>query len=194
MKSEVPRGSLALRATDPARARDLDRELDAVLGTEVAAGVLVKLSEAIPLRRVLIAAVEVPGREKQLAELIASLQVSRHQITVSTFPMGDRGKFANINAALDAAGMPLPSFDWLLVVDDDIAWTAGTLDLFLGIAEASGLVIAQPAHRIHSYASHAVTQRHAGSIARRTNLVEIGPFTAFHRQTFSDVLPFPFTR
>jgi hypothetical protein len=36
-----------------------------------------------------------------------------------------------------------------------------------------------------------VTRRRPGATARETNFVEIGPVTAFHRDTFSTLLPFP---
>ena len=63
------------------------------------------------------------------------------------------------------------AFDWLLVVDDDVALPRGFLDRFLHAAERAGLRLAQPAHRLHSHAAWAVTRRRAGRRprARRTS-------------------------
>ena len=106
-----------------------------------------------------------------------------------TAAAGSRGKFENLNALLD--GVDLAAVDWLLVVDDDVALPRGFLDVLLHVAEAAGLRLAQPAHRLHSHAAWAVTRRRPGVAARRTTFVEIGPVTAFHRETFATLLPFP---
>ncbi|HEX6621591.1 MAG TPA: hypothetical protein VF024_18160, partial [Solirubrobacteraceae bacterium] len=65
------------------------------------------------------------------------------------------------------------------------------LDSFLCAAERTGLKLAQPAHRLHSHAAWPVTRRHPGATARETTFVEIGPVTAFHRDSFDVLLPFP---
>jgi hypothetical protein len=51
--------------------------------------------------------------------------------------------------------------------------------------------LAQPAHRRRSHAAWNMTRRQAGSVARETAFVEIGPVTAFHSSTFDALLPFP---
>jgi hypothetical protein len=113
---------------------------------------------------------------------------------VSIAPMGDRGKFANADVAITAAGAPLDSFDWLIVADDDIAFEPGFLDDFIAASEAAGLSIAQPAHRFDSYANFGLTHRRWGALVRETRFVEIGPLTAFRRDTFADLIPFPTSR
>ena len=104
-------------------------------------------------------------------------------------PQGERGKFENLNALL--AAHPPAAYDWLLVLDDDVALPRGFLDAFLCVAERTGLKLAQPAHRLHSHAAWPVTRRHPGATVRETTFVEIGPVTAFHRDTFDALLPFP---
>jgi hypothetical protein len=79
----------------------------------------------------------------------------------------------------------------VLVVDDDVALPRGFLDAFLCAAERAGLKLAQPAHRLHSHAAWSVTRRRPGSTVRETTFVEIGPVTAFHRDVFATLLPFP---
>ena len=77
------------------------------------------------------------------------------------------------------------------MIDDDVALPPGFLDAFLCAAERTGLKLAQPAHRLHSHAAWPVTRRQPGATARETTFVEIGPLTAFHRDTFATLLPFP---
>jgi hypothetical protein len=102
---------------------------------------------------------------------------------------GRRGKFENLNALL--AQNPVDEYEWLLVVDDDVAVPRGFLDAFLFLVERFGLQLAQPAHRARSHAAWEVTRRRAGSVVRETAYVEIGPLVAFHRSTFGTLLPFP---
>jgi GT2 family glycosyltransferase len=142
-----------------------------------------------PRRRVLVLAVQRPGVPGLLPAALAELRRSRHDLTVRTAAAGDRGKFENLNALL--AGEDVAHHDWLLVLDDDVALPRGFLDAFLHAAEGAGLRLAQPAHRLHSHAAWAVTRRRAGAVARRTTFVEIGPVTAFRRDTFPTLLPFP---
>ncbi|HSD80472.1 MAG TPA: hypothetical protein VLB47_07420, partial [Solirubrobacteraceae bacterium] len=130
----------------------------------------------------------VPGL---LPAALAELRGSRHDVTVRTAHAGARGKFENLNALLADPGTDLGAVDWLLVVDDDVALPRGFLDSFLCAAERTGLKLAQPAHRLHSHAAWAVTRRRPRSTARETTFVEIGPVTAFHRDTFATLLPFP---
>src|SRR4051794_22616898 len=141
-------------------------------------------------RRALVLGIERPGMIMDAAR--AELARSRHEVVVHTAPPGARGKFENLNALL--ADHPPDGFDWLIVVDDDVALPHGFLDRFLHVAEAAGLKLAQPAHRLHSHAAWAITRRRAGVAARRTNFVEIGPVTAFHHDTFATLLPFPALR
>jgi GT2 family glycosyltransferase len=140
-----------------------------------------------PRRRVLILGVERPGLLMDAAR--EELLRSRHEVEVVTTPPGERGKFENLDALL--AEHPADRCDWLLVVDDDVALPRGFLDAFLCAAERAGLKLAQPAHRLHSHAAWAVTRRRRGSTLRETTFVEIGPVTAFHRDVFASLLPFP---
>lgn len=145
-----------------------------------------------PCRRVLVAGVVVPARAADLERMVAVLRRSRHEVCVELAPLGNRGKFDNINIALE--NVAVETFDWLIVVDDDMVVEEGFLDSFLFFAEAVGFAICQPAHRFHSYTSWQVTQRRWNSLAHATHFVECGPMTAFHRSIFSECLPFPASR
>src|SRR4051794_14683336 len=75
-------------------------------------------------------------------------------------PGGGRG--AGGMAEPPTARPPTPppvGIDWLLVIDDDVALPHGFLDRFLHVADAAGLRLAQPAHRLHSHAAWAITRR-----------------------------------
>ncbi len=98
-------------------------------------------------------------------------------------------KFDNLNTLL--AGRDLAAYDWVLVLDDDVALPPSFLDRFLAAAEDAGLVLAQPAHRRLSHAAWDVTRRAPRSTARETTFVEIGPVTAFAREAAAELLPFP---
>jgi GT2 family glycosyltransferase len=140
-----------------------------------------------PRRRVLVLGIDRPG--SLMAAARTELLRSRHDVDVVTAPVGERGKFENLNALL--AEHDPASYDWVLVVDDDVALPRGFLDAFLLAAERAGLRLAQPAHRLHSHAAWAVTRRQAGSTVRATTFVEIGPVTAFAREAAAELLPFP---
>ncbi len=143
-----------------------------------------------PTRRVLVLGVDRPGLAGLMEAARAELSTSRHEVEFAIAPARDgRGKFENLNALL--ADHPATGHDWLLVLDDDVALPRGFLDRFLFLAERFDLSLAQPAHRRHSHAAWSVTRRRAGSAARETAFVEIGPVTAFRADTFDALLPFP---
>ncbi len=138
--------------------------------------------------RVLVVAIERPEVANTMAATLAELRrAERAEVTVRTAPAGARGKFENLNALL--ATEDLDAHDWLIVVDDDVDLPARFLDRFL--AHAAGAMLAQPAHRLHSHAAWPHTRRRARSLVRPTTFVEIGPLTAFRRETFATLLPFP---
>jgi hypothetical protein len=149
-------------------------------------------AEQPPRRNVLVATVAVPQRAASLQVVLAEFNRSRHRVSVCATPMGDRGKFDNINVALQ--GYWLDQFDWLIVTDDDVRLPPKFLDTFLFVAEAMNLKIAQPAHCCRSYATFTFSYRKWNSLGRATRYVESGPITAFHRDVIPHVLPFPALR
>ena len=88
-----------------------------------------------------------------------------HEVDVVAGAAGDRGKFENLNALLERH--PATGYDWLLVVDDDVALPRGFLDAFVFLAERFDLALAQPAHRWRSHAAWAVTRRRPGIVVAR---------------------------
>jgi glycosyltransferase involved in cell wall biosynthesis len=142
-----------------------------------------------PRRRVLVLGIERAGEPNLLARARRELGRSRHQVRFDSTVAGARGKFENLNTLL--ARNPVDGYDWLLVVDDDVALPRGFLDTFVFLLERFDLQLAQPAHRARSHAAWEVTRRRAGNVARETAYVEIGPVVAFHATTFGTLLPFP---
>ena len=172
--------------------RRADAVFDAWLNCKPSYRRLAARAKRLPVQRIHVASVDVPARRQDLETVLATLKDTRHEVSFSLAPIGDRGKFHNINLAL--ANIDLNALDWLIVVDDDIAFPPHFLDRFVYACHATGLRIAQPAHRFKSYTTWAVTQRCWNSLVHMTHFVECGPLTMFHRDVFADVLPFPETR
>jgi len=155
------------------RARRLDREI----------------GPAHPRLKVIVLAVARPQNAATWAAARAELERSRHDVEIRETDGAGRGKFENLNALL--ARSDWREADWLLVCDDDVALPPRFLDRFLAGANRAGLKLAQPAHRLHSHTGWRITRRKLGATARETTFVEIGPLTAFHRDTFGVLVPFP---
>lgn len=174
-----------------ARTRVEDALLDARRWATLEPLRLARAARRAPSRRlrVLALGVEREDRANLLDAARAELRRSRHDVAVATCGVGGRGKFENLNALLDAH--PLDGCDWLLALDDDVALPRNFLDDFLFLAERFELKLAQPAHRRRSHAAWRVTRRRGGSVVRETQFVEIGPVSAFHRDAFATLLPFP---
>jgi GT2 family glycosyltransferase len=141
-----------------------------------------------PRLKVLVLAVVRPQNARTWAAARAELERSRHDVEVRETGGAGAGKFQNLNALL---GGVQPQADWLLVCDDDVVLPPRFLDRFLAGAGRAGLKLAQPAHRLNSHTGWRVTRRRLGAIVRETNFVEIGPVTAFQRDTFGVLVPFP---
>lgn len=138
--------------------------------------------------RVLVLGVERPGSLMPAAlDVLRGARTVEPVIAVGPLTPG-QGKFANLDEQL--AAHRLDGYDWLLVLDDDVALPPAFLDVLIDQARRHGLKLAQPAHRLHSHAAWPVTRRR-GAGTRRTTFVEIGPVTLFHRDTFATLLPFP---
>ena len=170
------------------RAAAHDRVLD-VLALPARRRLAARARTLPPRRRVLAVAIESPTGPSLLAAARAELLRSRHDVNLLSAPAGVAGKFQNLNGLL--AGRDLASYDWIVVLDDDITLPRAFLDDFLCAAEAAGLQLAQPAHRRRSHAAWDVTRRRARSTVRITSFVEIGPLTAFSRVAAAELLPFP---
>jgi GT2 family glycosyltransferase len=138
---------------------------------------------------VLVLSVVRPANRATHERALAELRRSRCALDVREREPAGAGKFENLNALLD--GVDLASYDWALLLDDDVVLPRGFLGGLLFVAERFDLALAAPAHRLRSHAAWRLTRRRVGSIARETAFVEIGPVTALRRETFEALLPFP---
>jgi hypothetical protein len=99
------------------------------------------------------------------------------------------GKFENLNALLARA--PAGTASWTIVMDDDVGLPRAFVDRFLFVCERLGFELAQPALTHSSHAAWRVFRRRRWAVARRTQMVEIGPLTAFSAGVAEVLLPFP---
>jgi hypothetical protein len=181
-------GSVAgIRATS--RALVADTRADAIALARCQPWRLRRAARTWPRRRVLALGIERLDRPNLLSVAARELVASKHEVSFASTDVGNRGKFENLNALLSAN--PPAHFDWLLIVDDDVALPPGFLDTFIFLAERFQLRIAQPAHRRLSHAAWEVTRRRASSVVRETAFVEIGPLVALHGVALDVLLPFP---
>jgi GT2 family glycosyltransferase len=148
-----------------------------------------RAAAAWPRRRVLVLAVERENAPNILAAARDELLSSHHDVRFESTSVDGRGKFENLDLLLERT--PVDGFDWLLLIDDDVALPRGFLDAFVCLAERFDLAMAQPAHRWRSHAAWNVTRRRPFSLVRETAFVEIGPLCALRSQTFETLLPFP---
>jgi GT2 family glycosyltransferase len=179
-----------IRATARATLADVACDLAALVTLEHRR--VRRASAAWPRRRVLTLAIERDDAPNVLAAARNELLSSHHDVRFESAAVGERGKFENLDRLLKR--VPLDGFDWLLVVDDDVALPRGFLDAFVFLAERFDLAMAQPAHRWRSHAAWNVTRRRPFSLVRETAFVEIGPLCALRAQTFETLLPFPSLR
>ena len=150
---------------------------------------LQRAAASSPQRSVLVLTIASEHGPSLLAEQRAELGRSHHDVELRTAPAAGAGKFENLNALIEAADRR--EYDWVVMLDDDVNLPRGFLDSFLFAAEAAGLQIAQPAHRLHSHAAWPITRRRRGVRSRRTTFVEIGPVTAFAPAAAAALIPFP---
>ena len=153
---------------------------------------LARAAAAWPRRRVLVLAIERSDVPNILPAARDELLRSHHEVRFVSTDAGTRGKFENLNELL--AANPANGYDWLLILDDDVALPPRFLDAFVFLAERFDLALAQPAHRWRSHAAYSVTRRRPASLVREVGFTEIGPLSALRATTFDELLPFPTLR
>jgi hypothetical protein len=79
----------------------------------------------------------------------------------------------------------------VVVADDDVSFTHGSLAQLLEAAAVCGFGLAQPAQRWDSAWRHDITRKRALALARETTFVEIGPLFVVSHPWVARVLPFP---
>jgi hypothetical protein len=79
----------------------------------------------------------------------------------------------------------------VVVADDDVSFTHGSLAQLLEAVAVCGFGIAQPAQRWNGDGPHEITRERTLTLARETTFVEIGPLFVVTGSWISRVLPFP---
>ena len=174
----------------PAIRRTQDAGLSALAALTATGPRLDRIARHAPPRAVTVLSAYREGRRLEAA--LERLRSDRHEVrfALEAVEGSGLGKFQNLNRALESA----PEADWTLVVDDDVALPRRFLDRFIGVCEATGLQLAQPAQTRRSHSAWKVTRRRPLSLVRRTRFVEIGPVTAFAAGPAAELLPFPDVR
>lgn len=106
-----------------------------------------------------------------------------------TYGSGPGTKFDLLNELLRLR--PPRDGAYVVVTDDDFVFTRGGLPDLLRLVRRAGFGLAQPAHDEGSLASHKINRVRAGSVARLTTFVEIGPVFVVAPEWRDAVLPFP---
>ncbi len=101
---------------------------------------------------------------------------------------GPGEKFPLVDALL--ACRPLPENAYVVVADDDVVFSQGSLEALLRVCRHLSLDLAQPAQSWSSCYSHPFTLARPWSLARRTGFVEIGPLFVVGPGRRSDFIPF----
>ncbi len=101
---------------------------------------------------------------------------------------GPGAKFDLLNGLL--AEHPPPRDAYVVVSDDDITFTRGSVESLARWMRRAALGLAQPAHEQDSHASHPFTKAVDANV-RLTTFVEIGPVFAVSPEWREAVLPFP---
>jgi hypothetical protein len=166
------------------------RRLDRLAASQAPLRVLV-VSVYRPRSRLVDALPALDSGSHSVELALGSIGAAEQELRGATVAEGlGGGKFENLNRVLRETPQP-DSFDWTVVVDDDVELPDRFLDRFLALCERFRLDLAQPAQTLKSHAAWRVTRRRPGSLVRETSFVEIGPVTAFGRAAAAALMPFP---
>lgn len=83
----------------------------------------------------------------------------------------------------------IEDYEYIMILDDDIALPAGFIDCYLDIVRRRGYALSQPARTHNSYIDHYFVAQLFGIESRKTNFVEIGPLCTLHRSAYPVLLP-----
>jgi hypothetical protein len=98
-------------------------------------------------------------------------------------------KFDLVNRLLGSA--PIAEDAWVVVADDDVLFSRGSLAGFLLECQRASLDMAQPGHSAGSHFTHRVTVARPWARVTLTRFVEIGPIFAVAPARRAEFVPFP---
>ena len=156
---------------------------------------------------VLVLGIYLANKQNNAADTVAIIgQDSRHSVTQRWLALGgpaptdhvaevtartieDRvPKFQLLNELM--AEQDLNSYDYVLLVDDDVILPNDFVDSLISLQHTLGFALAQPARTANSYTDHPIVEQQLGVLARQTRFVEIGPVVSLHRSIYDIVFPF----
>lgn len=105
-----------------------------------------------------------------------------------TYGIGFGNRFELLNRLLTLR--PLTG-EWLVVLDDDVKFTQGSIDAAVGLAAAAQIDLCSVSHSRWSYLNFGCTQHQNRSVARLTRFVEQGPCLILSPKAQPAILPFP---
>jgi hypothetical protein len=110
------------------------------------------------------------------------------ELSSLTVGIGKGTKFELVNKLLSIK--PLDDKSWIVVADDDVLFSRGSIDEMIGYCVAGSLDIAQPSHHPASYYNHPFTLCRPWARARLTGFVEVGPFFVLGPEHRDQFVPF----
>ena len=105
-----------------------------------------------------------------------------------TLGVGRGGRFHLINGLLDQR--PVPAEAMVVVADDDVFFSSGSLSKLIAVGDRAGFGIFAPGHSLLSFHGYRLTLGRPWSLARLTLFVEIGPVVVVAPAWQARVLPF----
>ena len=184
--------------------RLLDHALDLRQALLRTGPVLDRVSAQVPARRVAVLGAYGSTGAAAMVAAAGEIRRSRHTVEFALASLGpansalaaltalagaNGGKLANLNR-LARALRDIGEFDWVLVIDDDVALPPHFLDRLIGLGERFRLDLVQPALTHTSHTAWPVVRRRA-AVLRETRFVEMGPALALRGGAFAALQPFP---
>lgn len=127
-------------------------------------------------------------RLPQESTYLWAIDESASQLGEVTRGVGAGNRFELLNRLI---AMRPSRTDWLVVVDDDIRFTRGSIDAAVGLAAAARFDLCSVSHSRWSYLNWGCTLHQSRSIARLTRYVEQGPCLVLSPAAQQAILPFP---
>lgn len=87
--------------------------------------------------------------------------------------IGGYNKLSHFRECVQSGALDLSAYRYVLLADDDLAVTAGSISAFFADADRLGLAVAHPAQDWSGYWSHRIMLRNPLAEWRETNFVEI---------------------
>ncbi|MDT8386616.1 MAG: hypothetical protein RQ736_03835 [Thiogranum sp.] len=129
------------------------------------------------------------ARQRGMKIALWALDKPLPELSTCTVGCGPGPRMELLNRLWKAAGSA--DCHQLVITDDDISFTRGSLDQLLRAAITCEFGIAQPAHDWSSQYSYPINRKRPFLLARLTTFVEPGPMFVVTQPWINQVMPFP---